>query len=217
MIDEIVTKGSDVKREITRSVKDYVYYIVIAVISILVIFVPPLVLGGINGDIALYFPETVDGWVLWGIINGSTSIGNMSFLFLFKQQAKKNASKNPNYIEAEKILHKMNGKKEVFIPRSPRNINAKDYIKKSIFIVTGTIASFVTISSIVIAFDVVTLISTLISVIVALAISWTTMIKDEQYWTEEYLLYAQYVQKKEMNSQEEKEQVEPEKEEKENA
>ena len=214
MIDEIVTKGSDVKKEITRSIKDYVYYIVIAVISILVVFVPPLVLGGINGDVALYFPETADGWVLWGIINGSTSIGNMSFLFLFKQQAKKNSSKNPNYIEAEKILHKLNGKKELFIPRSPRSINARDYIKKSIWIVIGTIASFITISSIVLAFDVMTLISTLISVIVALAISWTTMVKDELYWTEEYLLYAQYVQKREMDSQEEKEQVEPEKEEK---
>lgn len=211
-LKNLINNNVESRTRTKEVLNNYVYYIVIAIISILVAFVAPIAAGSVNGDISLMFPKTRDGWILWSVINASTAIGNMSLLFLFKQQAKKNASKHPNYIKAKEILNKLNGKDKEFIPRSPGKMNSSDYVKKCCTIAIGSVASFVTFTSIAVNFDVVTLISTLCSVIVAVVISWTTMVKDEEYWTNEYLLYAQYVNKK-LNPEME-EQVEPEKEEK---
>ena len=209
-LKKLIDNNVEQRTKTREMLNNYVYYIVIAVICILTTFIAPIAAGSVNGDIAMMFPKTTDGWILWSTINASTAIGNMSLLFLFKQQAKKNAANNPNYIKAKEILNKLNGKSNEFIPRSPGKMNSADYVKKCCTIAIGSVASFITFTSIVINFDVVTLISTLCSCIVAVVISWTTMVKDEEYWTNEYLLYAEYTRDK-MNPKAE-EQVEPEKE-----
>ena len=53
-----------------------------------------------------------------------------------------------------------------------------------------------TISNLIISFDILTLISTLISMITTLIVSWTSMINNEEYWTKEYLMYANYIKNK---------------------
>ena len=75
-------------------------------------------------------------------------------------------------------------------------MNAADYTTKIVFIVLSTLSSFMVISSIIISFDVVTLISTVLSAVVALCFSWVTMLNNEEYWTGEYLLYAEMLKKK---------------------
>ena len=75
-------------------------------------------------------------------------------------------------------------------------MNFQEYMAKGISIVMATLASFLVISSIVINFDVVTLISTVLSAAIALCVSWVTMLNNEEYWTEEYLLWATMVKEK---------------------
>lgn len=182
--------------QMKEKVNEYAYYIMIMLVTVLTIFVPPLLLGAISGDFALNFPSTVSGWIVWIITNVSTSIANISILVFFKLQAKKNCINHPNFIEANKILSKISGDKINFIPRSPTKMNSQEYIKKVATIIVFTLASFIAVTSIVISFDVNVLISTLISVIVTLVVSWSSMLKNEEYWTNEYLMYAIYIEEK---------------------
>ena len=195
--DLIATSASvDERVRIRTAVNDYAYYVIIVIVTMIVMFIPPLLIGCLHGDAGLFFPTTVAGWILWGVINGSTAIGNVSVLVLFKLQAKKNCRNNENYKKANEILQRIYKEKSVFVPRSPAKMNASEYTTKGLFIVIGSVTSFVTISSIILSFDLVTLLSTSLSAIVSLCVSWATMIKNEEYWTTEYLMYAEYLEKK---------------------
>ena len=171
--------------------KDISLYLVIGLISIIIVFIVPLLSGCLKGDIGMNFPDTLEGWILYWSIQAGTVAGNISLFILFKLQAKTNCKDHLNYIEANKILSKHRNEKE-FIPRSPQQMNAKEYISKIIFIVVFSVMSFITISSLVIAFDFVTFLSCSISTIVALIMGWITMLKNEEYWTNEYLAYAKW-------------------------
>lgn len=189
---KILVVDYDARVKAKEVVNQYAYYLMIAIISILATFIPPLLLGAIGGEISLNFPSTVDGWVLWVMINGSTALANISLLILFKLQAKKNSKGNENYLKACLILEKLNDEKVLHIPRSPEKKNRQDYSKKIVFIVLGTLGSFIAVTSLILNFDIYTLISTLISVTITIVLSWFTMLDDEEYWTNEFLLYAKY-------------------------
>jgi hypothetical protein len=84
----------------------------------------------------------------------------------------------------------------VFVPRSPARMNFTDYSKKIICIVIASVTSSVTLTSLILSFDWLTLLSCLVSIIITLCVSWITMLNNEVYWTEEYILYAEMVEKK---------------------
>lgn len=184
------------RKEIRRKLNDSAYFIMIGLISLLTVFIPPLFMGCLSSDIGLAFPKTVEGWILWSIMNVSTAIANISLLILFKLQAKKNSRNDPNFKKANEILNKLAGIREVFIPRSPQKMNAADYSKKVIAIITSTFTASITLTSLILSFSWLTLLSCLVSIIITLVVSWITMINNEQYWCEEYLLYAQLLEEK---------------------
>lgn len=191
----LIAPDVEARKATRKMINDYAYYVMIVLISLLVSFVPPLVMGSVVGNLETVLPKTPIAWVVWIILNVSTAIGNVAILVFFKLQAKKNSVSHPNYIKANEILNRLSGRKEVFIPRSPRAMNAKEYSTKVLCIMISTVASFFTISALMINFQVMTLISCLLGMIIAIIISWTTMLKNEEYWTEEYLLYAEYMEK----------------------
>lgn len=191
----LIAPDVEARKATRKMINDYAYYVMIVLISLLVSFVPPLVMGSVVGNLETVLPKTPVAWVVWIILNVSTAIGNVAILVFFKLQAKKNSVSHPNYIKANEILNRLAGRKEVFIPRSPKAMNAKEYSTKVLCIMISTVASFFTISALMINFQVMTLISCLLSMIIAIIISWTTMLKNEEYWTEEYLLYAEYMEK----------------------
>ena len=191
----LIAPDVEARKATRKMINDYAYYVMIVLISLLVSFVPPLVMGSVVGNLETVLPKTPIAWVVWIILNVSTAIGNVAILVFFKLQAKKNSVSHPNYIKANEILNRLAGRKEVFIPRSPKAMNAKEYSTKVLCIMISTVASFFTISALMINFQVMTLISCLLSMIIAIIISWTTMLKNEEYWTEEYLLYAEYMEK----------------------
>lgn len=205
----------DKRIELKESINKYAYYIMILLIALLAVFVPPLCLGAISGDFSLAFPTTPSAWVVWGIVNGSSIIANISILVLFKLQAKKNCLEHPNYIKAVEILDEVSKVNQVYIPRSPGQMDIEEYVKKVIFIILFTLGSFIAISNLIISFDILTLISTLISMITTLIVSWTSMLNNEEYWTKEYLMYAEYIKNKTLEESlktAEKEESEKEKE-----
>lgn len=195
-IKKLVTPNVDDRKEIRVKLNDAAYFIIIGLISMLAVFIPPLFMGCLSSDIGLAFPKNTAGWILWCVLNISTAVANICLLVLFKLQAKKNARKDPNFIRANEIMNKLAGQKEVFVPRSPLKMNATDYTRKVVCIVISTFTASITLTSLILSFDWMTLLSCLVSIIVTLCISWVTMINNEIYWTEEYLLYAEMVQKK---------------------
>lgn len=189
-IKSVIAPSMERRREVFNRVNDSAYYVIIVLVSLLAIVIPPLFMGCLSSDIGLAFPTTREGWILWGVMNGSTAIANISILILFKLQAKKNSRNNPNFIRANEILARLSGKDKMLKPRSPSKMNSTDYSKKVITIVISTITASITLTSLILSFDWMTLLSCLISIIITLCISWTTMIANEEYWCEEYLLYA---------------------------
>lgn len=194
-IESLIAPDVEARKATRKAINDYAYYVMILLVSLLVVFIPPLVYGSLTGDLETQFPQSPLAWVLWTILNVSTGIGNVSILVFFKLQAKKNSASHPNYIKANEILNRISGNKETFIPRSPEQMNTKEYTTKVACILLSTVCSFVAIASLVINFSLMNLLSTMVSVIIAVIMSWTTMLKNEEYWTEEYLLYAQMKEK----------------------
>lgn len=195
-LKKLVAPDVSTRKETRTKINDTAYFVVIVIVSLLVLFLPPLFTGCLKGDISFAFPKTIEGWILWTICSVSTAVANISILILFKLQAKKNCRKDQNFIKANEILHKLAGEKEVFIPRSPKRMNIEEYSKKVIFILLSTVGSFITLTSLILSFDWMALVSCAVSVIISLVLGWTTMIKNEEYWTEEYILYAQIEEKK---------------------
>lgn len=195
-LKKLIAPDVEARKEIRKTINDSAYFIIIGLISLLAVFIPPLFMGCLSSDIGLAFPKTLEGWILYIIMNASTAIANISLLILFKLQAKKNARKDPNYIRANEILNRLAGTKEIWIPRSPAKMNAGDYTKKIIAIVISTFTASITLTSLILSFDWMTLLSCLVSIIITLCISWITMINNEIYWTEEYILYAEMTEKK---------------------
>lgn len=207
-VKSILAPSFDSRRAIKRAINDKAYFIIIVLVSLISVVVPPLFMGCLSSDIGLAFPKTIESWILWGIMNASIAICNISILVLFKLQARKNSSSNKNFIEANEILHRRSGRKEVLIPRSPAKMNAEDYSKKILAILITTFTSSITLTSLILSFDWMTLLACLISIIITLCVSWITMIRNEEYWCEEYLLYAKWIDKE--LDKKEKESVKPE-------
>lgn len=195
-LERIVAPDVSQRKEIRRKLNDSAYFIMIGLISMLTVFLPPLFMGCLSSDIGLAFPKNLEGWILWTIMNVSTAIANISLLILFKLQAKKNARNDPNFKKANDILNRLAGVREIFVPRSPQQMNAIDYTKKVIAIVISTFTASITLTSLILSFSWMTLLSCLVSIIITLCVSWITMINNEEYWCEEYLLYAELMENK---------------------
>lgn len=178
--------------KIQQGVKQNIYFLLVGLVSLICIVIPPLFCGCLSSDIGLAFPKTLEGWILWSIMNVGMAIGNISILVLFKLQAKQNVKDNEGFKRGNELLNKMAGKKEAWIPRSPLVMNFSDYSKKVIAIICSTLTASITLTSLILSFDWMTLLSCVISMVVTLIISIVTMLNNEEYWCKEYPLYAEY-------------------------
>ena len=214
-----IAPTQEVRKQRVDAFKAVAYYMVIGIILLLVTMLIPFLAGGINAqDFNYYIPSTTEGWVIFWVIRAGTVVGNITVYALFKLQAKTNVKNDPAYIKACELLNKLSGQ-EGFIPMSPSKKAAKDWTTKGIFMVITTASESIVIGTLIFNFDIVTFISCLSSSITAVLFGVVQMIKDEVYWTEEYLLYAEYVTEKQKELEAAKEvaevPAEPEKEEKE--
>lgn len=191
-LHDFVGPSYETRSEFMDQVKNIAYYIMIGLVSLLMMFVVPLFAGSLAGDYKLYFPETVEAWIIYIIMRTANCIGNIAMFIFFKLQAKTNVRKDPNYIEAAKLMSSLKGRKAAK-PRSPGRMNFEDYSIKIVSLIVMTLVTTVTITALVIAWDLVSFISMVVAVLVGILFGWTTMIQNEEYWTHEYLLYAKEV------------------------
>ena len=194
-VRNLIAPTIDVRKQRLETFKTYVYYGIIGVILLLTTVLIPFLAGGITEQgFDYYVPKTTSGWVIFWAIRIGTVLGNIAVYGLFKAQAKTNVRYDDNYIKACELLNKLNGEKG-FIPMSPKKKAAKDWTTKGIFMVMTTAAESIVIGTLIINFDFITFLSCLSSSITAIIFGIVQMVKDEVYWTDEYLLYAEYITK----------------------
>lgn len=121
---------------------------------------------------------------------------NLAIFALFKMQAKVNVKDDADYKKAKEILHRVSRENKQK-PRSPKAMEAQEWTKKGVTIFISTILAGATISSLVLAFDIMTFLSALAGSLIGIGFGYVTMRKNEIYWTEEYLEYAEMIKQAE--------------------
>ena len=197
---------------VKQSLKQGMYYIIIAVISFIsVVFLPML---GSTLGLGWKLPDTTAGWVVWGASRAIVATINVLLFHSFMEQAKLNIKDDEHYREARDILVKV--KKKEHKPKSPAQWNAAQYGKKGVSLFLASAMSVVAIGQAVLSYDWSTALAYLFTLGMGIIFGIMQMKKAENYWTTEYYEYA--LMKKHMEEEQQiAEQSEQTKETEENA
>ena len=206
--DQIEQNRDSVK----QSLKQGMYYIIIAVISFIsVVFLPML---GSTLGLGWKIPDTTAGWVVWGASRAIVATINVLLFHSFMEQAKLNIKDDEHYKEARDILVKV--KKKEHKPKSPAQWNAAQYGKKGVSLFLASAMSVVAIGQAVLSYEWATALAYLFTLGMGIIFGIMQMKKAETYWTTEYYEYA--LMKKHMEEEQQiAEQSEQTKETEENA
>lgn len=171
---------------VKQSLKQGMYYIIIAVISFIsVVFLPML---GSTLGLGWKLPDTTAGWVVWGASRAIVATINVLLFHSFMEQAKLNIKDNEHYKEAQDILVKV--KRKEHKPKSPAQWNAAQYGKKGVSIFLASAMSVVAIGQAVLSYEWATALAYLFTLGMGIIFGIMQMKKAETYWTTEYYEYA---------------------------
>lgn len=188
-MDEEKKEDKQIEQEedsIRQTLKQGMYYIIIAVISFIsVVFLPML---GATLGLGWKLPDTTAGWVVWGVSRAIVATINVLLFHSFMEQAKLNIKDNERYKEARDILVKV--KKKERKPKSPAQWNAAQYGKKGTTIFLSSAMSVVAIGQAVLSYDWATALAYLFTLGMGIIFGIMQMKKAETYWTTEYYEYA---------------------------
>lgn len=172
--------------------KQYQFYVIIAVVSLLALFVIPML--GSELGLAFKIPNTVAGWIVFIISKLLVGVLSLMIFHCFILQAKINIKDNPNYQEANTLLN-LNFDGENIRPRSPKEWNKQAYGKKGVSLfVTSSLSAF-GLTQAVLTFDWVSMLTYLFTILISIVFGILQMNDKEEYWTTEYLRYAKYIEK----------------------
>ena len=188
-MDEEKKEDVDVVEErssVRDSLKQGMYYIIIAVISFIsVVFLPML---GSTLGLGWKLPDTTAGWVVWGASRAIVATINVLLFHSFMEQAKLNIKDDEHYKEARDILVKV--KKKEHKPKSPAQWNAAQYGKKGVSLFLASAMSVVAIGQAVLSYEWTTALAYLFTLSMGIIFGIMQMKKAESYWTTEYYEYA---------------------------
>ena len=188
-MDEEKKEDKQIEQEddsIRQTLKQGMYYIIIAVISFIsVVFLPML---GTTLGLGWKLPDTTAGWVVWGASRAIVATINVLLFHSFMEQAKLNIKDNERYKEARDILVKV--KKKEHKPKSPAQWNAAQYGKKGTTIFLSSAMSVVAIGQAVLSYEWATALAYLFTLGMGIIFGIMQMKKAETYWTTEYYEYA---------------------------
>ena len=189
----------EIQENVEKRVQDYLYYFIIAIISLCAMFVIPCF--GSTVGMEWNFPNSVVGWIVFITSKLTVAIVNILIFHGFIQQSRINIRDNPSYLEAMKILNDVGRK--TYTPRSLAEINKKEYGHKMITIFISSIFSAFSFSQAILTFDITSLISYSITVLFGIIFGLLEMKKYEDYYTHEFVDYAKYIQEKQKGTENE--------------
>lgn len=181
-----MNEGREISKKTSEWLKQYTYYIIIFVASLIALVFLPMV--GSTVGLGWKLPTTTAGWIVYVTTKIIVAGLNVLIFHAFMQQAKVNIINDAKYNEANEILGRIRIKE--YHPRSPSKFNAGEYGKKgtTIFITTGL--ATVALTQALLSFDYITMLTYLFTIIMGLIFGVMQMFKAEVYWTTEYYDYA---------------------------
>lgn len=188
-MDEEKKEDKQIEQEddsIRQTLKQGMYYIIIAVISLISVVFLPMV--GTTLGLGWKLPDTTAGWVVWGVSRAIVATINVLLFHSFMEQAKLNIKDNEHYKEARDILVKV--KRKEHKPKSPAQWNAAQYGKKGTSIFLSSAMSVVAIGQAVLSYEWATALAYLFTLGMGIIFGIMQMKKAETYWTTEYYEYA---------------------------
>lgn len=169
-----------------------IYYILVFVVSVIsLLFLPFL---GSSVGLELSLPQTSADWIVYIASRIIVSTINVLIFHCFMMQGKLNVKDDPRYLEARDILIKTIEKE--YIPISPGKWLFKQYGFKGTSIFVMSLLGCIALTQAILSYDVEAFISYLFVIFFGVVFGILQMKKAEQFWTEEYLRYAKYIQKK---------------------
>lgn len=190
--------------EPTAKWKQYLYYILIGVISFIsLVFLP---MFGSEVGMAFTFPTTAAGWIVFIITQLLMAIVNVLIFHSFICQAKINIKDDPKYNEAKSILQLYILKS--YVPRSLAQFSRREYGMKGVSIAIGTLFAGFALTQSILTYNYVRMLSYLFTITFGVIFGILEMKRWEEYYTNEFYDYALYYQK--IKKEEEKEQKEKE-------
>lgn len=169
-----------------EAVHQYTYYVIIGIASLFaLIFLPML-----GSEVGLGFdvPNTTVGWIVFATTKAIVAFLNVLIFHSFKMQAIVNVKDDENYKKANEILSRIKTKE--YNPRSPVRYQSQSYMRKGTTIFLSTAAATIALTQAIMTFDYVTMFTYLFTIVMGIVFGIMTMFKDEEYWTHEYLDYA---------------------------
>lgn len=144
--------------------RKYLYYALIGLISLIAcVFLPML---GSDVNLGFNLPNTAAGWVVYIVTKLLVATINILMFYCFMEQAKVNVKDDPNYIEANQIMHAM--KQKTRLPRSPYEWNKKQYSGKGVTIFITTLLSAFALTNAILSFDLAEMLTYIFTIIMGL-------------------------------------------------
>lgn len=161
--------------------KLYQNYIIIALISLIAVFFLPMV----GSEVGLEFrlPNTVAGWTVYIITKVAIVLINILTLDQFIKQAKVNVKDDVKFKEADAYFNEKAEEEEWL---TPTQFLSRLYRNKMITTTINSILGVFGLTSAVLTFDWVSMLSYLFTVVIGLIFGWITMNSVEEYWKNDY-------------------------------
>lgn len=162
--------------------KLYQNYIIIALISLIAVFFLPMV----GSEIGLEFkiPNTVAGWTVYIITKVAIVLINILTLDQFIKQAKVNVKDDTKFKEADNYFNENEKVEEELL--TPKQFLTRLYRNKMISMTITSILGVFGLTSAVLTFDWISMLSYLFTVVIGLIFGWITMNSVEEYWKNDY-------------------------------
>ncbi len=167
-------------------IKQGVYYIIIAIISILALVFLPMV--GSTIGLEWNFPTTTAGWIVWAGTRAIITTINVLMFHCFILQGKTNVKNNKKYLDAIEKLGKTKNKE--YHPMSPKKWSAMTYGKKGTMLVLSSALTLIALSQAVLSYDWMSLLTYLFTIIMGVIFGILQMKKTEEYYTTEFVDWA---------------------------
>lgn len=170
----------------------YIYYAVIVVLTLVAITFLPLIGLDQEGQINFNAPASTMGWIIWGISKGCICAVNCLIFHFFILQGKDNVKDDPRYIEGMTKLNKYHVREHG--PVSPFTLERNAYLKKGSTVLLTSAFSLFALPSLVLQFSLVSFLSVVFSMVMALAFGVMAMRETEKRWTDQLKEYVNYVE-----------------------
>lgn len=165
----------------------YQNYIIIGILSMISVFFLPML--GTEVGLGWKTPNTAAGWIVWLLTKLSIVAINIMLLDQFIKQAKVNVRDNSNFIEADAWYTLQLSDEEEYLPM-PKEYLGGLYKKKGITnVITSTLSVF-GLTSAILTFDWVSMLTYFFTIVFGILFGWITMNNVEEYWTDTY--YRRY-------------------------